>query len=275
LLIANCSTTLGTCCNDPGLMTLLDVLRKLLDIIQIVVPIILILSLVIKLSQMVINPEEKKEMKKVYNMATAAIVIFFIPMLVDLTLGMMPSSFKLSSCWKSSKNIISTSSHTYINPNQTKTKNILINPTAFEKGEEKKEDPTSSSSFRGSVTGQEIVNYAMQFKGQAYKRGGSWNGELPYRPTDCFGFVTAIYKHFGYKLNWHDINRGQGNYEVVSPNDIRAGDIAYYDGHGAMFTGNGIQIIHAMSPKLGIGLSKDYRRCGRNLIHIVRVKGVN
>ena len=136
MLIASCSTTLGTCCNDPSLMTMLDVLRKILDIIQIVVPIILIISLVLKLSQMVMNPDEKKEMKKVYNMATAAIVIFFIPMLVDMTLGMMPSSFKLSSCWKSSKNIISTSSSTYINPNQSKTKNLLINPTSFEKGQE-------------------------------------------------------------------------------------------------------------------------------------------
>ena len=42
-----------------------------------------------------------------------------------------------------------------------------------------------------------------------------------------------------------------------------------------MFTGNGIQIIHAMNPKSGIGLTNDYRKCGRNLVHIVRVKGVN
>ena len=127
----------------------------------------------------------------------------------------------------------------------------------------------------GSATRQAIVKYALSFVGQRYVWGGSWNGELPYTPTDCFGFVTAIYKHFGYKLNWSDIKSGTGNYEVVNPSDIRAGDIVYYNGHGAMCTGNGEQIIHAMNPRQGVGLSKTYKNCGKALIHIVRVKGVN
>ena len=255
-------------CNDPGLSNILSVLIKIIDIIQIIVPIILIIALTIKLTQVLTNPDEKKEKKKIYNMAVAAILIFFIPMLVDMVLGMLPNTYKLSSCWESAKNTTITTTHQFINPNK-KEPSKIINQSLYEKGNEKQTDTTDNSPNPGTITGsakgEEIVRYALQFKGQAYKRGGRWNGELPYKPTDCFGFVTAIYKHFGYKLNWDDINKGRGNYEVVNPNDIRAGDIAYYDGHGAMFTGNGKQIIHAMNPKSGVGLTNDYKKCGKPL----------
>ena len=62
-MLVACSTTLGTCCSDYGLLKTLDVLRRMTDIIQIVVPILLILLLTIQLSQMVMNPDEKKNIK--------------------------------------------------------------------------------------------------------------------------------------------------------------------------------------------------------------------
>ena len=47
-----------------------------------------------------------------------------------------------------------------------------------------------------------------------------------------------------------------------------------YEGHWAMMTGNGNEIIHAMSPKLGIRTSKDYRKSSKPLWKIFRVNAV-
>ena len=294
MLVASCSTTLGTCCSDYGLMRILDVLRRITDIVQIVVPILLIIALVIKLSQMMMNPEEKKEMKKIYNMGIAAVVIFFIPMLVDMTLGMMPSSFQLASCWNTAKqqsSTISSSSHTYINTNKKKPTSVIVNPKVFEQGDEKQveNDPSSNNgggdnsvaniTVTGSANRQAIVKYALSFVGQRYVYGGSWNGEKPYTGTDCSGFVGGVYKHFGHPLPrstdamWAARNQ---YFDVIPASSAQAGDLVLYNGHVAMLTGNGTQVVHAKGTRWGIVVDSDYRKCSsHNILGILRVKGVN
>ena len=59
---------------------------------------------------------------------------------------------------------------------------------------------SQKSNQKISVNGIAIINYAKQFNGKRYVLGGQWNGEYPYVPTDCSGFIQGIYKHFGYKL---------------------------------------------------------------------------
>lgn len=43
--ILDCNSALGNCCNDIGLVSILDITRKILDFIQIIVPIILIVMI--------------------------------------------------------------------------------------------------------------------------------------------------------------------------------------------------------------------------------------
>lgn len=285
----SCSS-LGTCCSDYGLMNVLNVFRRILDIVQIVVPIILIIALTIKLTQILTNPDEKKEMKKIYNMGVAAVVVFFIPMLVDVTLGMMPDSYQLSSCWNMAKEqstSISSSAHKYINPHKKNPQQVLINPRSFEQGDEKQTDDSSSSStstdgvnitVTGSADRQAIVKYAVSFVGQRYVWGGSWNGELPYTGTDCSGFVGGVYRHFGHPLPrstssmWAERNK---YFDVIDASQAQPGDLVLYNGHVAMLTGNGTQVVHAAGSKWGIILSPDYRRCSSHgILGILRVKGV-
>lgn len=289
-MLVACSTTLGTCCSDYGLLKTLDVLRRMTDIIQIVVPILLILLLTIQLSQMVMNPDEKKNIKKIYNMGIAAVVIFFIPMLVDTTLGMMPQSFQLASCWNTAKeqsSTINTSSHTYINPNKKKATSVIINPKTFEEGDEKQVEEDSSSNstavanitVKGSAARQAIVKYALSFVGNRYVYGGSWNGELPYTATDCSGFVGGVYKHFGHPLprSTSEMWASRSSYfDIVDPSAAQPGDLVLYDGHVAMLTGNGAQIVHAKGSRWGIVVDDDYRRASSQAIRgILRVKGVD
>lgn len=111
-----------------------------------------------------------------------------------------------------------------------------------------------------SATGIAIVNYAKQFNGKRYVLGGQWNGEYPYVPTDCSGFVRGVYKHFGYNLPRGARSQSKVG-KPVSWNNLQPGDLVFYSGNGgksithvAMYIGNG-KIIHAQTPQHGIGIT--------------------
>lgn len=110
-----------------------------------------------------------------------------------------------------------------------------------------------------------VVSYAKQFVGKKYYFGGQWNGEKPYTPTDCSGFVQGVYKHFGKNLprtadDQCDDTRyikkiaGTGKKKGIKP-----GDLVCYPGHIAIYIGNG-EIVHASNsspyPKGGVKISK-------------------
>lgn len=274
--ILNCSQTLGTCCNDYGLVAMLDIVRKVFDLLQIVVPILLIVMVTVQLIQMTANPEEKKHMKRLINKFIAAIIVFFLPTMLDVILSWMPSNqtFQVSDCWNTAKisnEVVNSQKVKYINPNKKrKSSSILINPGEYEKG--------SSGAGAGSAKGQAIVAYAKQFVGQRYVWGGTWNGEKPYTGTDCSGFVQGVFKHNGINLTrttysqWADTS----SYTLVNENNIRAGDLIMYDGHVGILTGNGTELIHAKGTQWGIVIDSNYKTVSSHaILGIMRIKGVN
>lgn len=108
--------------------------------------------------------------------------------------------------------------------------------------------------------GSEIAAYACQFVGEQYVYGGSWNGELPYTPTDCSGFISGVFRHFG-------IMNGRVNAATLSTMGIAItqdrlmpGDIICYKNssgsvyHVVMYIGNN-EVVHASSSKTGIKIS--------------------
>lgn len=112
---------------------------------------------------------------------------------------------------------------------------------------------TSKTDYAGGqdISGQELVNYAMQFVGNPYV----WGGNSLTNGCDCSGFVHLIYKNFGYKTVRYSMSF---IYEgvAVSREDVRPGDIVVYAikngiGHVAIYAGNG-KIIEAQSKSTGI-----------------------
>lgn len=272
--ILDCNDTLGTCCNDYTLVTVLDVTRKILGLIQMFVPIILIIFATLQFIKLMTNPEEKKLKQGLYNKFFAALIVFMIPILVNVLLGVLPEKFSVSACWEQAKisaEVVRSQKNTYIPLDEKGKSPIMSNPDDYEKGS------TTGGSGQGSAKGKAIVAYAKQFVGKQYLYGGSWNGEMPYTPTDCSGFVQGVFKHNGINLSrstysqWAD----KGTYTLVH-GEIKAGDLVMYDGHVAILTGNGNEIVHAKGRRWGIVVDSDYKTSSSHaILGIMRINGVN
>lgn len=106
----------------------------------------------------------------------------------------------------------------------------------------------------GSELGKSVANYACQFIGNPYVSGGtSLTGG-----ADCSGFTYRVYSDFGYSLprtSYQQRNAGTG----VSYSEAQPGDLICYEGHVALYIGDGL-IVHASNsnpyPSGGIKISQ-------------------
>ena len=274
------------CCEETELIPIFTITRNIMQLIQIIVPILLIIMISVNLVQLINNPDLKNGKKKLFNKAFAAIIVFMVPIIVDAFLAYIPSSISVSECWNEVKERKFSTSVDYVSIyDGEKASSIINNPNDYEKGN-KKDSKTSSNSNNPSkantgtsgVTGADIVAYAEKFVGKPYKRGGSWNGEMPYTPTDCVGFVKGVYKHFGIKIpsNASTLINNSKKFTVVTGQPVQAGDIVLYDHHRALITGKGNKVVHAMGEAYGIGHSKNYKSCGAGAVRaVIRVNALS
>lgn len=122
----------GTC-TDPGLATILATVKKFMNILWIVGPILAIVGAGIALFKLMSNPDEKKYKPIFKNMIIALIVLFFLPMLINVVMGMFDGHFDLATCWNQAEIIseVSGQKSTYIDENKDKT-TIYTDPDAFD-----------------------------------------------------------------------------------------------------------------------------------------------
>lgn len=139
----------------------------------------------------------------------------------------------------------------------------------------------------GSANGDEIVAYALQFANKTpmyrYKLGGKKLSQKPGEGTDCAGFVSLIFAHFGLN-NWGQINYVPYLYaslsrtgKKVSKNNMKPADIVFFSNasgfqHVAIYAGNN-EIVHASNEKVGIVKTPlSYSAGGdRYVSHVIRI----
>jgi len=117
---------------------------------------------------------------------------------------------------------------------------------------------------------QNLVNYALQFVGRPYRRGGN----DPHTGADCSGFVRYVMQN-GAGVSMNRSSRDQAlQGRSISADAMQPGDLLFYAqgsriNHVAMYIGNG-QIVHASTYKTGIKVSPwNYR----NPVRIVSMLG--
>ena len=107
--------------------------------------------------------------------------------------------------------------------------------------------------------GQTVAQFAQRFVGNSYV----WGGTDLNRGADCSG-----YRSFGYNLPRTSSELRRAG-RKVSYNEKQPGDIICYNGHVAMYIGNG-KIVHASNRRTGIKISPraNYRRivCVRRVV---------
>ena len=275
--ILDCSSSIGACCTDYSLVTVLDITRKIFELIQIIVPIVLLVAGTIQFVQLTINPDLKDGFRRVLNKLIAAFIIFMLPTLADIVLTVTSENVNIASCWEQAKTSsaeISFNSGNYVSTDSDNN-SVWLTPIQFNKTRRRTEGGGS-----GSVSSkqQQVVAYASKFVGKPYVYGGSWNGEEPYKPTDCSGFVKGVFHHVvgvnlphGTNMLWNN----KSLYTLVSENNIQPGDVVMYDGHVGILTGNGNEMIHAAGKKWGVIKSSNYKSSSSHrILGILRIKGV-
>ncbi len=120
-------------CSSETLPGILSIVKRIMILIQIVVPILLIVFASISLIKLLKNPEEKNGIKKIINQFIAAVIIFFIPLLVNVVMILAGDSNEISSCWNnaSEKIILST---TYSPIEEKEKKKFIPNAKDYEAG---------------------------------------------------------------------------------------------------------------------------------------------
>ena len=211
----------------------------------------------------------------VLNKLIAAIIIFLLPSLIDVVLGVTSSSFSVASCWEQAKTI---STETVFGGGNYTVADSDIDPVWTDIEMLDMNRVSNYGNEAGvSAKQKEIVEYASQFIGKEYLYGGYWNGELPYTPTDCSGFVTGVYRHFGINLprGVNMFGYDTSLYDVVSESDLQPGDVIMYNGHVGIYSGVGKEITHAKGRAWGVVKDKDYNRCSSHgIMGFLRIKGV-
>ncbi len=166
-------------CKDPGLVSILKIIQNGLSIVRIIVPIILIISMIWIITKMLVNPEEKKYVKLLRNSVLAAVIVFFIPTLLNLAMSWLDDSFSVTACWnvaKSQENLVNWNDPGEVKEDPNKKKL----PTSSDVGyaDEQKKDSTTTSSSTQKKKGSEAIitcgDYYNKKLIEAVKKGEKW-----------------------------------------------------------------------------------------------------
>ena len=150
-------------CSSQALASILNILKNILTLIHIIGPILLIISLIITITKLVNNPDEKKYKKNIKNELIAIILLFFVPIIINVTMLMLDDSFNIATCWNSVGSYSNNSSYKNTNTDNKK-ESIYENKDSYEKGEKRKDNNNNnnSSSNQEPVSGTgNFIKYSL------------------------------------------------------------------------------------------------------------------
>jgi Cell wall-associated hydrolases (invasion-associated proteins) len=275
-------------CDESGILSVVMLVKSFLEIIKIAVPIVLILFCLIDTIKNIVSPNEVVILpKNVGNRFLASMVVFFVASIVNTFFTMLDvSNITVHKCWTNANttyiNQLKTEETKKINEEIEKNKKPLSNEEKRSKAIEIRtnidwEQISSSSGGTGvpadpgaladgkctqlvgpvaNPSAKAVVEEGKKYLGNPYVYGGTslTNG------IDCSGYTQALYKNvFNISLPRTSVEqRTFGQLVGVGAADLskaKAGDLILYDGHVAIFMGEGNKIIHASNKKDGIKIS--------------------
>ncbi len=120
-------------CQDSSLLAILSIVKRMILLIQLIVPVLLITWGTISFIRMVHNPELKNGIKRIIHQFLAALIVFFVPLFVNVLMGLLGENTNFSSCWLEANDKISLSNQ-YYEIDKKERKKIIPNAGDYEKG---------------------------------------------------------------------------------------------------------------------------------------------
>jgi hypothetical protein len=101
--------SLSSKCGDPVLAYILSIVQNGMKLIQIIVPIAMIIMLAVGFFKMTMDPEGKSfGWKNIRVIIFSGAVIFFIPMVINITFDIIGKAFDVNfsivNCWNAARN---------------------------------------------------------------------------------------------------------------------------------------------------------------------------
>ena len=142
----------ATTCDNVALLGILVLVKRLLSIVQIVVPIMLIIWASIGFIDMIRTPEQKDGIKKITNKFLAAVIVFFVPVIMNALMGILGESTNFSECWNhvNSETKIAAIPDYIDDPDLQlgfSSKKIYTDSDEYEKGKRQSDSDNDSSSY--------------------------------------------------------------------------------------------------------------------------------
>ncbi len=152
-------------CSDPVLAKVLSIIKNVLSIIQLLGPIIGIIALVLNLIKLMANPEEKKLKSSIKNWAIAIVMLFLIPIILNVSVTLILSTidkaekFSIASCWNYvSENNSNAEESQYYSTSDKKKKDFFSGTLAKNKTTSSGASRTGSSSSNNNATHTNSIN---------------------------------------------------------------------------------------------------------------------
>lgn len=241
-------------CGNRGIATLVYIAKTALTIIQIAGPILAIIGLVLILIKLMSNPENKKLKNAFKNWLIALLMVFFIPIIVNVTMKLLEDSFSIAACWNYAESAKPTGDSNYIPPNNENPQNVVGNPNDYDTGDEKKDDTTSSSqqssssssSSSSSQTSSQTANSSNKliFVGDSRTVGmkSAVNSNDVWSAKESIGLDWM--KSTGIPQIENLISNGSSIIILMGVNDLYKADsyISYINGKAKDWTGKGAKV---------------------------------
>ena len=180
-------------CQSAMLSKILYFVKNILLIIMIISPILAIISLMILFTKSMKNPDDKKNTKKIVNAIKALIIIFMIPVFVNVVMAALGENTSISSCYKNaSKTGIAT---TYMSDKDESTKTKI---NTYEKGYVKQLDFSCKSNIIHAQFSCDTIhiveNHFQDFTMSDYQSVLSSHGGIQGYMNDLGGYFAEYFE---------------------------------------------------------------------------------
>ena len=146
-------------CGDPGLAHILVMVRRFLNVFYIIGPIVALAGITYHLIRLVFSPDGKKNKPLLKNWLIAFLMLFLIPVLINVVMGLFDSTFQFAACWNAASKVDYDSGNDYFDDTSDDgERNKLDDFSNIDSGTNSNTNTSSNSNSNSDSSENNVVN---------------------------------------------------------------------------------------------------------------------